>query len=84
MANTIKLTEQEISTLRNISDKFTAMKAEFGNIYLQEINLKERKERIELFYKELQQAEQNIAKELQDKYGKGTVNTETGEFTSLS
>ena len=84
MANTIKLTEQEISTLRNISDKFAAMKAEFGNIYLQEINLKERKERIELFYKELQQAEQNIAKELQDKYGKGTVNTESGEFTSLS
>lgn len=84
MATTVKLTEEEINSLKDISNKFLAIKGEFGNIYLQELNLKERKERVENFYKELQIAEQNIAKALQDKYGKGTVNTETGEFTSLA
>jgi hypothetical protein len=84
MAKTTKLTEEEITTLSEIEKKFGLIKEEFGNIYIQKLNLKSRKARAENFYAELLKFEQETAKTLQDKYGKGTVNTETGEFNSLA
>ena len=45
--------------------------------------LKERKDRAEAYIIQLRGEEVKIAKSLEDKYGKGTVNTATGEFTAI-
>jgi len=50
MAKTTKLTEEEIKTLSEIEKKFGLIKEEFGNIYIQKLNLKNRKARAENFY----------------------------------
>ena len=84
MAQTQKLSQEEINSINDISRKYELIKVELGNIYIQDLNLNERKERAKNFYKDLQVKEQEIAKTLQEKYGKGTVNIETGEFNSLS
>ena len=39
---------------------------------------------LESAYLQVQEKEQNLAKTLEDKYGKGNLNVETGEFTPIS
>lgn len=83
MAQIVKLTEEEVQSINGVKTKYELIKQEFGNIYIQKLNLESRTERAEKVFRDLQEIEGNIAKALQDKYGKGTVNVETGEFTSL-
>ena len=56
---------------------------EFGSIKLAEINLKNRITRAEEFLTKLRKKEDELAKGLEEKYGKGTVNMSTGEFNSI-
>ena len=54
-----------------------------NEIKILELNLIAREERAEKFLEDLQTLEVEIAKTLEDKYGKGTVNLESGEFNAL-
>lgn len=78
-----KLTKEEIAALNDIQTKNEAVVKEFGLISIAELNLEDRRERAENFIKSLREAEINIAKGLEEKYGKGTVNLATGEFNAI-
>ncbi len=80
---TIKLTIEEIQQLNTLKANNDAVIIEFGKISLSELALKERKERAEAYVIKLRGEEVQIAKGLENKYGKGTVNTATGEFTAI-
>ena len=80
---TTKLTTEEIQQLSSIKANNDAVVVEFGKISLSEMALKERKDRAEAYIIQLRGEEVKIAKSLEDKYGKGTVNTATGEFTAI-
>lgn len=82
--NKIKLTEQELKLIDNIKLRKQAIKQELADIGLLEISLKNRKEKVEEFYNKTNEVETQIAKTLEEKYGKGSVDTETGTFTPLT
>jgi hypothetical protein len=84
MAEQIKLTVEELNLIEDIKKRNILIKEEFGNIYTQKLNLKKREKRAKEFFNSLIESEVHLAKSLEEKYGKGTVNTDTGEFTKLS
>jgi hypothetical protein len=83
MAKTTKLQQEEIDALLDIQKKNKIVLEEFGKISILEIDLDNRRERAEKFLTDLRSAEDQLARALEDKYGKGTVNIDKGEFTAL-
>ena len=81
MANN-KLTQEELQKLKQIQNSNTAVVQEFGQISLAELDLQNRRKNAENFIANLRKDETELAKSLEDKYGRGSVNIETGEFIS--
>jgi hypothetical protein len=79
MANQ-KLTQEELNQLQELQQKNAALVQELGQISLNEINLDARKESAETFLAELRQSESDLVKELEDKYGVGSIDLQAGEF----
>lgn len=79
---TTKLLVEEVEQLQAIQQKYNAVVSELGNIELAKINLDARKEEVLTFLSELKVEEQAIGKELNEKYGVGSINLEKGEFTA--
>lgn len=79
---TIKLTDEEIQALETVKSHNESVVKEFGLINIAQINLDSRKQRAEKFLSNIRDTETDIAKSLEDKYGKGTVNLTTGEFNA--
>lgn len=77
----MKLEQIDIDALLQVQEESKLIITELGQISMQEIAIKDRKEMALKFLINLRQKEQTIAKELEDKYGKGRVNIATGEFT---
>ena len=78
--STIKLTEEEIKQIQNLQQSQAALVQELGEISLIEFNLKLRKDKAEDFLNDLRVQEEQVGKELNEKYGNGSVNLSTGEF----
>ncbi len=83
MAKKTKLAQEEIQALEDIKTKNVAIIEEFGRIGIIKLDIEAREERAEDFLAKLRNAEVTLSKALEEKYGKGTVNLETGEFNSL-
>ena len=79
MAN-IKLKEEEVKKLQELQQKNNSLVVELGNIELNNIALEERRENAEKFLSELRDSERELAKELEDTYGVGTIDLTKGEF----
>ena len=75
-----KLTTEEIQRITELQQKNNTLVTELGQVELIKLNLQLRKESAEKFFEELRSEEQELAKELTDKYGSGSINLETGEF----
>ena len=56
---------------------------QFGQLYLSKIRLEEQEAALKAYVKNLEEEEAKIAKDLSDKYGKGSIDIETGEFTPV-
>lgn len=74
------LTLEELQTVKNLNDENSSLITQFGmlemeiqNLELQKLNLVEK-------LKQLNQASTKIGNELEQKYGEGNVNLNTGEF----
>tara|TARA_B100001113_G_C20806837_1_gene490706 strand:- start:343 stop:594 length:252 start_codon:yes stop_codon:yes gene_type:complete len=76
----IKLSEKEVEKLNELQDSLSATIERFGRITAAEIELREGREELENKFKQLRSSQQEFAAELQEKYGEGTINLETGEF----
>lgn len=81
---TTKLTESEVNSLKELETRNKAIVQEFGQIAIAEYNLEQRRERAENFIDNLRELEVKTAKDLENKYGKGTVNMATGEFNAIA
>ena len=75
-----KFTSEELKRIQNHQDKLNRIQVQFGQLAMTKIRLENQenylKEQLTLLNKE----EANIAKDLTDKYGKGSLDIETGEF----
>ena len=78
-----KLSEKELSSLKEFQEKNAKIINDLGNI---EVNFNLLSKQKEIILKELEklQEEQNeVGKELQEKYGAGNIDLEKGEFTPV-
>ena len=79
----MKLTKEEVNQLKHIKSSTEKVVNEFGQISISEEGLKQRKARAVEFLDQLKGQENQLAKSLEDKYGKGSVNIDSGEFIPL-
>ncbi len=83
MADPIKFTPEEIQEIQDLQQLYTAVVNQAGQVYLEEITLHERKGQVEDNFTEVKRKEQEILSNLNSKYGQGSINLETGEFTPI-
>jgi stress response protein YsnF len=74
------LTQEEIQKLTELKSQFNELVNVVGNVEIQLMDLQLKKEQLKSSLQNLQQQEIAIAKELEDKYGQGSISLETGEF----
>ena len=80
MSKKIVLSQDEISALKDLKKTFTNLTEISGVVEMQHYNIQIKKENLKLNLQSLQQREAELARELEEKYGKGTISLETGEF----
>jgi len=68
-----KLTTEELQSVKNIRQDYSNLALAIGELELQKFNL------LENYQKEIAEREKQLAKQLQEKYGEGTIDLETGE-----
>ena len=78
------LTQEELQTLKSIQEETQSLILELGEISLIQIQLEEREKKAKKFLNELTQKEQDFTQSVFEKYGKSTVNPQTGEITPVS
>ena len=88
MSEQIKFTDEEMKTLRGLQDSYTEKQSELGQLSVQRILLNqqldaldERQTFLENEYKKIQQRETDFEKTLNNKYGQGQLDPDTGVFT---
>jgi len=88
MSEQIKFTDEEMKTLRGLQDSYTEKQSELGQLSVQRIllnqelnSLDEKQAFLENQYVSIQQKEKDLVKKLNDKYGQGQLDQDTGIFT---
>ena len=76
-----KFTAEELNSLKEIQQEMNNITIQFGQISVQRNNLDIQEKQLYTNLNNLRTKETKIAKELSDKYGKGTLDVESGEFT---
>jgi len=84
----IKFTEDEVKSLNDLNQGYQTKQQQFGQLKVQRLLLGQQLEamdeteiRLETEYSELQKSEQKLVAELNEKYGPGQLDPNTGVFT---
>ena len=91
MSETTKFTEEELTKITDLRDRTTRITSELGQVQLQKLLISEELQQLEELaanilaqFKNLRAEETEFVGKLNEKYGKGTVDTTTGEFVPES
>ena len=80
----IPLSESEKEPLQEVVQMNQAIQHALGNLAVRRINLENEETRLKQQLSTNSQKETELAKKLESKYGKGSVNLETGTFTPIT
>ena len=87
----VKFTEEELNGLKQIQQDYLECQTAFGQVAIQKIALQQQidalaksEEEYAKKYQETQVKEKEVATELNDKYGSGNLDPQTGVFTPNS
>ena len=83
MADAIKFTEDELKSLQELQGTYQQITLALGQLNVSKYAMEEREDSLKKALLDTKTKENDLAKELTEKYGKGTLNIETGEFTPL-
>tara|TARA_Y100000996_G_scaffold330140_1_gene266324 strand:+ start:965 stop:1261 length:297 start_codon:yes stop_codon:yes gene_type:complete len=78
----VKFTEEELKKVQNFQQNYSNIQNQFGQLKMAQIRLDEQEVQLEDGLKNLQSEEQKFLDGITSKYGQGTLNPETGVFTS--
>jgi len=88
MAEEIKFSEEELKSLQELSQSYQNIQASFGQLKVQKIlnqqqadALDEAEVKMDADYKDIQDNERKLVEELNEKYGPGQLDPQTGVFT---
>lgn len=91
MVKEIKFTEEELNSLSELAQGYQTAQSAFGQLRVQKILLSQQTEaleeaevKLESDYITLQEKERTSVKNLNDKYGPGSLDPQTGVFTPES
>jgi hypothetical protein len=76
----VKFTNEEITQLRSLQAKFNNATVQFGQLKISQLKLEESEVVLKNALSQLEKEESTLAKSLTEKYGKGTLDIETGTF----
>ena len=79
----IKLTEDEMKELTDIRNNFSNLTLMIGETVIGVANLENRKQELLNELTKITEKQNDISKKLEDKYGKGNISLETGEFSPI-
>ena len=79
-----KFTEEELKEIRTIKDGMANISQILGQIRLQQIQIEKNEKETLDKYNEILAKESELAKKLETKYGRGTLDITTGEFIPSS
>ena len=84
----IKFTDEEIKSLQDLQTSYSNVRSSFGDLEIQRIQTEQRLEqinneklRLETEYSALNMSEQQLVNDLNEKYGPGNLDPNTGVFT---
>jgi SMC interacting uncharacterized protein involved in chromosome segregation len=87
---TITLTETELSALRELREKYALSTTQFGQLKIEKRLLEKEldklnrlEEEFERQYDSIIESEVALVKQIEDSYGQGNVDLETGMFTPI-
>ena len=90
MADEIKFTDEELKSLQELSQSYQNIQASFGQLKVQKIlnqqqadALEEAEVKMDADYKDIQDNERKLVEELNEKYGPGQLDPQTGVFTPV-
>ena len=78
----VKFTEEELKQVQDIQQDYLSIQNQFGQLKLAQIRLDEDEIELEEALKKIQTEERKFLDGITDKYGQGTLNPDTGVFTS--
>jgi hypothetical protein len=81
MADAIKFTEDELKSLQELQGTYQQITMAMGQLSLSRLGLDQREESIKSTLEETKTKENELASKLTEKYGKGSLDINTGEFT---
>ena len=91
MADPIKFSEEEMQQLAGLQQSYREKMEMFGQAKVQRLLLTQQldaltnaEQQIEVEYRDVQESERKLVEELNNKYGQGTLDVETGIFTPNS
>ena len=76
-----KFTQEEIDSLKGFQTRLDNIITQFGKINLSRIKLDEQEILLKGEIKKIENEEIELAQKLSDKYGRGSLDIETGTFT---
>lgn len=76
----IKLSQEEVNKLEESRNEENKILVEAGRIALNKILFQEREDQNVEEYKKFRSKQNELAQSLQDKYGEGSINIDSGEF----
>ena len=76
-----KFTQEEIDSLKGFQTRLDNIITQFGRINLSRIKLDEQENLLKDEVKKIENEEKELAQKLSDKYGRGSLDIETGTFT---
>ena len=83
MPKEVKFTEDELKQVQTIQRSYSSVQNQFGQLKLAQIRLDNQEVDLEEALKNIQPEEQTFLDGITKKYGQGTLNPETGVFTSV-
>ena len=78
---TQKFTPEEINKIESLQQELNQVTFQLGQLKITKIRLKQSENQLLSLLTKLENKEKELANELNKKYGKGTLDTKTGEFT---
>ena len=88
MAEEIKFTEDELKSFQDLQETYGKVQADFGALKVRRLVLEQQLEELDnadeavhKAYTDNQETERKLVEELNEKYGPGSLNPETGVFT---
>ena len=81
---TKKLSQEQLQQIKSIQQKNQAVVQELGQIEILKLQLKKRQQTAQQYLEDLLEEQEQIAQEIESIFGKGSIDIETGEFTSLA